>query len=1003
MVYNAGAAPALAAGSAILAAESCTPTNGVIDPGETVTVEFTVQNAGPASTTNLVATLLASNGVAFPSGAQTYGALAPGAAGTAAFSFEAYGACGSFITATLQLQDGTANLGTVSYNFQLGKLVATTNFAENFDEVSPPGLPTGWSSSDLAGQVNWTTESGTNDTPPNAVYCPDSDFYDEVFLVSPSITLPSGPSQLSFRQSFNLEDQYDGGVLEIKIGSASAFSGIEAAGGSFVTGGYVEQIQSDDLSICQDDPLVNQVAWSGTSDGFMTTMVNLPHAAEGQTIQLRWGCGTDCNNESLLGIGGWWIDSIVMTQTNWACCSSTASAVPVIRSPTDGYQSAVATVVIAGTAGPGGSVTLYDNGSSNETINADLAGIFSASARLESGSNTIYVTETGTTNSSSSVTVVVLPVAPTLKAAAQSGPAVGVSGSGAPAAVINVLANGVLAASFTNNSSGNYAGTLLLPAGTNSLSATETVNGLTSGPSATVFVTVLIEPAPVIVTPANGLSTNNPSLTVTGTGVAGATVSVYDGTNLLGTAIVNSLKKFSRVVKLSAGTHQLTATQTAGGISSAASAALSVTMNLIPAITAQPQSLTGFIGETVKFSSAAYGAAPFHYAWEKNGVKIAGAATTNLTLAGLVFGSAASYQMIASNSYGSAISTQAVLTVVSNPFTQLTGTYYGLFAESNAQFQSSGFLTLTLRTLGTYSAKILNAGGSYSFSGAFTVTGQGTASVPRGKGVTPLIVNMNLDLTGGTEQILGSISNAAWSAGLQADRATFSTTNPCPNAGKYTLVLESGSDGSQSPGGDGYGTATISAAGAVTLRGVLSDNTTMLPAASGVSISNQWPLYIPLYGKLGSLSGWIDFSNGPSILAGEAGWFRVGAYGKLYPSGFTNYPVITGSTFAPGTTRIPVLSETNNLNIILSGGGMGTNLTNTVTLYNTGRFVTNGAGIPKLTLSVVPSTGVISGSFLDPLTRLTTPIKGVVLQQQTNAAGFFATTNATGTFILTPE
>jgi hypothetical protein len=51
---------------------------------------------------------------------------------------------------------------------------------------------------------------------------------------------------------------------------------------------------------------------------------------------------------------------------------------------------------------------------------------------------------------------------------------------------------------------------------------------------------------------------------------------------------------------------------------------------------------------------------------------------------------------------------------------------------------------------------------------------------------------------------------------------------------------------------------------------------------------------------------------------------------------------------------------------------------------------------------VAPSTGVISGSFLDPATRLPTPIKGVALQQQSNAAGFFLGTNATGIFELTP-
>ena len=998
VVYNAGAAPTLAAGSAVLAAENCVPTNGVIDPGETVTVELTVENSGSAATTNLVATLLASNGVAFPSGPQTYGALAAGADGTAAYSFYADGVCGGFITATLQLQDGTADLGTVSYNFQLGKLATTNIFAENFDEVTPPGLPPGWSTGDTAGgAVAWTTESSTNDTPPNAVYCPDSAFIDDVSLFSPAIQLLSGPWQLSFRQSFNLEDQYDGGVLRISIGGG-AFEDIVTAGGSFVTGGYVEQLSEPlDTNGCFG-PLFNQNAWSGTSDGFMSTIVNLPPSAEGQTIQLQWSCGTDCNNESLYGIGGWWIDSILITQTNWVCCSSTPGAIPVILTPANGYQSPTATVQIGGTTMPGASVTLYVNGTSNETITADAADVFSAPASLSAGTNVVFVTENGTTNSSSPVTIIVLPAPPTLQAPAKSAPAVAFSGSGAAGAQVNVLTNGVLAVSLTNNSSGNYSGSVILPDGANSLSATETVNGLTSGPSAAVWVTVVTVPVPDILTPTNGLTTNNGSLTVTGTGVAGATVSVYDGANVLGTAVVSSARKFSRAVKLSNGAHELRATQTAGGISSLPSAAVSVTMILTPMITAQPQSQTGFIGETVKFSAAAYGAAPLHYAWEKNGAKIAGATATKLTLAGLVSNSAGSYWLVASNSYGSAASTQAVLTVVPNPFTHKTGTYYGLFAETNAQFQSSGFLTLTLGSLGSYTAKILNAGRSNSFTGAFSVAGQSQPAVSRGAGVAPLFVNMNLDLTSNTEQILGTVSNAAWSAALQADRATFSASNPCPNRGKYTLVLESAGNG---PGGDSIGTASISAAGLASLSGVLSDNTNAVTSASGVSKYGQWPFYMALYGKLGSLSGWIDFTNGASRPAGEANWFRAGA-SKLYPAGFTNEMTVTGSAFTPGTARIPMLSQTN-LSVILSGGGLGTNLTNAVTLYNTGRFLTNGAGIAKLTLSAATNTGVISGSFLDPVTSLKTPIKGVVLQQQTNAAGFFLGTNASGTFFLTPE
>src|SRR5438876_5903301 len=45
------------------------------------------------------------------------------------------------------------------------------------------------------------------------------------------------------------------------------------------------------------NPLGGRKAWSGNSGGFLTTLVNLPAAAAGQTIQLRWRCGTDNRSE----------------------------------------------------------------------------------------------------------------------------------------------------------------------------------------------------------------------------------------------------------------------------------------------------------------------------------------------------------------------------------------------------------------------------------------------------------------------------------------------------------------------------------------------------------------------------------------------------------------------------------------------------------------------------------------------------------------------------------
>jgi uncharacterized repeat protein (TIGR01451 family) len=124
-------APLLALNSTTLLVENCGVTNGLIDPGETVTVNFSLKNIGLANTTNLTATLLATNGVTSPSGPQNYGALAAGG-GVASrpFTFTAAGTCGGSIIANLRLQDGAANLGTIGVTFNMGSLlVATQSFS----------------------------------------------------------------------------------------------------------------------------------------------------------------------------------------------------------------------------------------------------------------------------------------------------------------------------------------------------------------------------------------------------------------------------------------------------------------------------------------------------------------------------------------------------------------------------------------------------------------------------------------------------------------------------------------------------------------------------------------------------------------------------------------------------------------------------------------------------------------------------------------------------------
>ncbi len=113
---------AIAAAGSSLVSEGCGVGNGALDPDETVTVRFALQNVGSANTTNVLATLLATGGVTAPSAAQSYGALAAGGAAVSNnFTFTATGACGGTVTATLALQDnGPRDLGTVAFDFTLG-------------------------------------------------------------------------------------------------------------------------------------------------------------------------------------------------------------------------------------------------------------------------------------------------------------------------------------------------------------------------------------------------------------------------------------------------------------------------------------------------------------------------------------------------------------------------------------------------------------------------------------------------------------------------------------------------------------------------------------------------------------------------------------------------------------------------------------------------------------------------------------------------------------------
>lgn len=312
-----------------ITAESC-GINQAVEPGETVTLNISLRNTGSLPTQNLIATLQSAGGIINAGPPQSYGTLPVGGSVVARpFSFTVSPAvlCGGVVTLTLNLQDGAENFGTVSFDLRAGEVRYA--FRENFDGVTAPNLPLGWTTSSSANHQLWRTSSTRNQTAPNSVFSPAPHQQGMNELISPIFSVTTPNAEINFRNWYELETTflrnrlYDGSVLEVKIG-ISAWQDILAAGGTFLSGGYDGVIDG-----CCQNPLAGRLGWSGRSglnqtSEFITTRAKLPASAAGQNVQLRWRIGSD--------IGGFregqYIDNLAVADGYSCSCALTLSQAP---------------------------------------------------------------------------------------------------------------------------------------------------------------------------------------------------------------------------------------------------------------------------------------------------------------------------------------------------------------------------------------------------------------------------------------------------------------------------------------------------------------------------------------------------------------------------------------------------------------------------------------------------------------------------------------------------
>jgi len=338
---------------------------------------------------------------------------------------------------------------------------------------------------------------------------------------------------------------------------------------------------------------------------------------------------------------------------------------------------------------------------------------------------------------------------------------------------------------------------------------------------------------------------------------------------------------------------------------------------------------------------------------------------------------------------------------IPNPFIPLKGTYAGLLADTNGfTSTNAGAFSATLTDRGSLSAKLQLSGGTYRLAGSFLTSGAYSNSIA-GPGRSPLAVQLQLDLLGGSQTLTGLVRSSTWTADLLAHRAVYCRTNPAPQAArKYTLVIPGAVDPATGPGGYGFGTLTVDVSGNLSFSGLLGDGAKVTQASVLVG-QGQWPFYLSPYAGKGLVQGWLQFlTNGTNQdITGQVSWLKLGGVpGKLYPRGF-EFPDgvdVVGSLYTNGT---PLLNWTDGHGLIeLEGGNLSPAITNALTLGPNNKL----SGTNKLSLTLTTTSGLFRGSVPGP-GRQSISVSGVLLQKWNEGYGLFLGTTNSGSVHLGPQ
>jgi len=168
------------------------------------------------------------------------------------------------------------------------------------EPVAGAGIPAGWAATSATGPNNWVSSNAASHSAPNSLFAVDNPNAITDFRVSTTAPLALGQptSKLTFWHNYNTESGWDGGVVEISTNG----------GGTWTDLGPQMTINRYNNTVGGTNPISGRPAFSGSSNGWIQTTVNLlPYANLNALFRFRM---TSDDNTAAVG---WYVDDIVVS------------------------------------------------------------------------------------------------------------------------------------------------------------------------------------------------------------------------------------------------------------------------------------------------------------------------------------------------------------------------------------------------------------------------------------------------------------------------------------------------------------------------------------------------------------------------------------------------------------------------------------------------------------------------------------------------------------------